>query len=234
MDGNPAAGPGVDRRGSRRGAPRRVAPLPRRGARARRRDRLDPLARADLRRARGLALARRGGAARVRGGDRRAQRARAVSPQALVHVVATRQRRLPRAGATCSTTCARSAESLAANGGRRVGDGRVARLERMVEIFGFHIAKLDLRLHARDLGGATRARRRSRGGLAGRAQARPRGARHADRLGHVERGRRARRSEAQQTSRSRSCRCSRRSTTSRRRPPSWTSCSQQRPRPPPR
>ncbi len=43
-------------------------------------------------------------------------------------------------------------ESLTANGGRRVGDGRVARLERMVELFGFHIAKLDLRLHARDLG----------------------------------------------------------------------------------
>ena len=41
--------------------------------------------------------------------------------------------------------------SLAANGGRRVADGRVARLERMVELFGFHVAKLDLRLHARDL-----------------------------------------------------------------------------------
>ena len=47
-------------------------------------------------------------------------------------------------------------ESLAANGGRRVGEGRVARLERMVELFGFHIAKLDLRLHARDLGRAAR------------------------------------------------------------------------------
>ena len=42
-------------------------------------------------------------------------------------------------------------ESLRANGGRRVADGRVARLERMIEIFGFHIAKLDVRLHARDL-----------------------------------------------------------------------------------
>jgi len=42
-------------------------------------------------------------------------------------------------------------ESLNANGGRRVGEGRVARLERMVELFGFHVAKLDLRLHARDL-----------------------------------------------------------------------------------
>jgi phosphoenolpyruvate carboxylase len=44
-------------------------------------------------------------------------------------------------------------ESLAENGGRRVADGRVAALERMVEIFGFHPAKLDVRLHARDLGG---------------------------------------------------------------------------------
>jgi phosphoenolpyruvate carboxylase len=41
--------------------------------------------------------------------------------------------------------------SLTANGGRRVADGRIARLERMVEIFGFHVAKLDVRLHARDL-----------------------------------------------------------------------------------
>ena len=41
--------------------------------------------------------------------------------------------------------------SLAANGGGRVADGRIARLERMVELFGFHVAKLDVRLHARDL-----------------------------------------------------------------------------------
>jgi phosphoenolpyruvate carboxylase len=41
--------------------------------------------------------------------------------------------------------------SLAANGGARVADGRVARLERMVEIFGFHVARLDIRLHAREL-----------------------------------------------------------------------------------
>jgi len=41
--------------------------------------------------------------------------------------------------------------SLTAHGGRRVAEGRVARLERMVELFGFHVAKLDIRLHARDL-----------------------------------------------------------------------------------
>ena len=42
--------------------------------------------------------------------------------------------------------------SLEANGGRRVAEGRVARLQRMVETFGFHVAKLDIRLHARELG----------------------------------------------------------------------------------
>ena len=57
--------------------------------------------------------------------------------------------------------------SLAANGGRRVADGRVARLESMVEIFGFHIAKLDLRLHARDLA-EPRAREAVSAGVAGR------------------------------------------------------------------
>jgi phosphoenolpyruvate carboxylase len=43
--------------------------------------------------------------------------------------------------------------SLTANGARRVAEGRVTKLERMVEVFGFHLAKLDVRLHARDLGG---------------------------------------------------------------------------------
>ena len=42
--------------------------------------------------------------------------------------------------------------SLEANGGHRVAEGRVARLQRMVETFGFHVAKLDIRLHARELG----------------------------------------------------------------------------------
>ncbi len=42
-------------------------------------------------------------------------------------------------------------DSLVRNKGRRVADGRLARLERMVEIFGFHLARLDVRVHARDL-----------------------------------------------------------------------------------
>jgi phosphoenolpyruvate carboxylase len=41
--------------------------------------------------------------------------------------------------------------SLTSNGGKRVAEGRVARLQRQVETFGFHIAKLDIRLHAREL-----------------------------------------------------------------------------------
>jgi phosphoenolpyruvate carboxylase len=42
--------------------------------------------------------------------------------------------------------------SLATHGGRRIAEGRVAAVERLVEVFGFHVAKLDVRLHARDLG----------------------------------------------------------------------------------
>ncbi|MBW3592939.1 MAG: phosphoenolpyruvate carboxylase [Actinobacteria bacterium] len=38
--------------------------------------------------------------------------------------------------------------SLCASGGRRVAEGRVAALRREAEIFGFHVAKLDVRLHA--------------------------------------------------------------------------------------
>jgi phosphoenolpyruvate carboxylase len=60
-------------------------------------------------------------------------------------------------------------KSLALYRGRRVADGRVAALERMVEIFGFHVAKLDVRLHARDLGGS-----RAREALAAAEEARER------------------------------------------------------------
>jgi phosphoenolpyruvate carboxylase len=41
--------------------------------------------------------------------------------------------------------------SLRESRGTRVADGRLAALRRRVEIFGFHLAKLDVRLHARDL-----------------------------------------------------------------------------------
>jgi phosphoenolpyruvate carboxylase len=41
--------------------------------------------------------------------------------------------------------------SLVENGGARIAEGRVAPLERKVELFGFHLAQLDVRLHTRDL-----------------------------------------------------------------------------------
>jgi phosphoenolpyruvate carboxylase len=43
------------------------------------------------------------------------------------------------------------ARSLTANRGARIASGRLAALRRRVEIFGFHLAKLDVRLHATEL-----------------------------------------------------------------------------------
>ncbi|HSK17203.1 MAG TPA: phosphoenolpyruvate carboxylase [Gaiellaceae bacterium] len=49
--------------------------------------------------------------------------------------------------------------SLRAHGGARIADGRLAALRRRVELFGFHVAKLDVRLHAGELReGSERAR----------------------------------------------------------------------------
>jgi phosphoenolpyruvate carboxylase len=49
--------------------------------------------------------------------------------------------------------------SLRAHGGARIADGRLARLRRRVELFGLHVAKLDVRLHASELReGSARAR----------------------------------------------------------------------------
>ena len=45
--------------------------------------------------------------------------------------------------------------SLEANAGARIANGKLAALERRVELFGFHIAKLDVRLHAKDVGAPT-------------------------------------------------------------------------------
>ena len=62
--------------------------------------------------------------------------------------------------------------SLRAHGGARIADGRLAALRRRVEIFGFHLAKLDVRLHARDLATRPRrcARRSPRAPMRGRAR----------------------------------------------------------------
>jgi phosphoenolpyruvate carboxylase len=49
--------------------------------------------------------------------------------------------------------------SLRAYGGRRIADGRLADLRRRVELFAFHVAKLDVRFHAAELrDGAPRVR----------------------------------------------------------------------------
>jgi phosphoenolpyruvate carboxylase len=61
--------------------------------------------------------------------------------------------------------------SLRANRGARLADGRLAALRRRVELFGFHLAKLDVRLHASELAGPT-ARTRRTFAAAGRVQVR--------------------------------------------------------------
>ncbi len=43
------------------------------------------------------------------------------------------------------------ARSLEANRGHRIAAGQLARLQRRVELFGFHLAKLDVRLHASEV-----------------------------------------------------------------------------------
>lgn len=61
--------------------------------------------------------------------------------------------------------------SLRENRGERIADGRLAGVRRRVELFGFHGAKLDLRLHARDL---ERPDERVRGTFAAARRARER------------------------------------------------------------
>ena len=51
--------------------------------------------------------------------------------------------------------------SLRANRGGRLADGRLASLRRRIELFGFHLAKLDVRLHASELRRPTARTRRT-------------------------------------------------------------------------
>ena len=66
--------------------------------------------------------------------------------------------------------------SLEAAGGERVSAGRLAALERRVELFGFHLAKLDVRLHADEVRAPTE---RTRDVFAAVAAARRRHGPHA-------------------------------------------------------
>jgi phosphoenolpyruvate carboxylase len=61
--------------------------------------------------------------------------------------------------------------SLRANRGARIADGRLAGLRQRVELFGFHLAKLDIRLHANDVQQRT-AKTRHTLAAAARAQGR--------------------------------------------------------------
>ncbi len=61
--------------------------------------------------------------------------------------------------------------SLRAHSGVRIADGRLADLRRRVELFGFHVAKLDVRFHAKELGRRT-PRVRETFGVIGDAQRR--------------------------------------------------------------
>ena len=87
------------------------------------------------------------------------------------------------------------ARSLDANRGARIAAGRLEALRRMVELFGFHVAKLDLRVHARERDG--RAREALAAAVTAQAPAQARGARHGRRLRHRVGGRRARRAGAE-------------------------------------
>ena len=185
MDGNPAAGPASIREALDRARARRARPLPRRGARARRRARVGALARQRLGRARGVARARRGGAAALRRGDRRAQRARAVPPEALVHVVAARATTDTRSRGAAARRPAR--DSREPRGARRASRRRRSRARgssgwsRCSVSTSRSSTSGYTRATSRPTARARRSPQRWRRALAARAG----GARHADRLRHV-------------------------------------------------
>ena len=76
---------------------------------------------------------------------------RGLPAEALVHVVAARQRRLRRAPRSCSPTSASSGAASRRTAASGSAGGALAALERRVELFGFHLAKLDVRLHASEV-----------------------------------------------------------------------------------
>ena len=161
-------------------------PLPRRGARARRRDRR--LVAADAASTRSCSSRSPATSARCRPTrrDRRPEPRRALPAEALVHVAAPRRRRATNRPSDFAEDLELLDRSLRAHRGARIADGALAALRRRVEIFGLHLAKLDVRVHARDSrrrrAHARHARRASPRARAGHGPAR---ARHGDRVRHV-------------------------------------------------
>ena len=139
----------------------RARALPRAGARARGRALVASVVRPRDGRVRAIARARRARAAGVRSGDRRAERARAVPAQALVHVVAARERRYESAAALLDDL-ARDPPQPRGEPRRARGTRASRRSSGRVELFGFDVAKLDVRVHARELSSRARPRRHSR------------------------------------------------------------------------
>ena len=95
---------------------------------------------------------------------------RALPAEALVHVVAARERRLrrPRGAARRHRASSGAASRRTAASGWPTA--RSPRSTRRVELFGFHLAKLDVRLHATEVRDADRAH--ARGVRGGRSRAR--------------------------------------------------------------
>ena len=196
LDGNPFGRAGDDPRGARAGAHARARDVRGRSPRARAGDRDLESAHDALGRARRLDRPRRAGASRVRGRARGSQPRRAVPAQAQLRVERLRNA-LEGEGPAYETPSALASDldvldrSLRAGKADRVADGRLASLRRRVELFGFHLAKLDVRLHAEDLRVASdRARETRRRDRTGTGDPRPRGGRHADRVGDELGGRR--------------------------------------------
>ena len=83
--------------------------------------------------------------------------------------------------------------SLRHHVGARIADGRLAALRRRVAVFGLHIARLDVRVHAEQVRAPDDRLRATFAAVArGPGQARSRGARHGRAVRHRERRRRAR------------------------------------------
>ena len=102
-------------------------------------------------RAPGVDRAGRAGASRRVGRPhRRAERHGAVPPQAVVRLVAAGERRL-RLGRRVRGRPRPRRPEPSRGGCGRLADGRLAALRRRLEIFGFQLAALDVRVHAREL-----------------------------------------------------------------------------------